>query len=54
MITSAPMATMSELTRQNLELWTRMQETMLAAFSPPPAPPPPKANGTDAPEDNQP
>jgi polyhydroxyalkanoate synthesis repressor PhaR len=53
MITSAPMATMSELTRQNLELWTRMQETMLAAFSPP-APPPPKANGTDTPEENTP
>src|ERR1043165_7556095 len=57
MITSAPMATMSELTRQNLELWTRMQETMLSAFNPPPSPPPappPKSNGTDpAPDDNQ-
>jgi polyhydroxyalkanoate synthesis repressor PhaR len=51
MITSAPMATMSELTRQNLELWTRMQETMLAAFSPPSNPP--KPNGTDATEDNE-
>jgi polyhydroxyalkanoate synthesis repressor PhaR len=50
MITSAPMATMSELTRQNLELWTRMQETMMAAFSPQssPQPNPPKPNGTDA------
>ena len=35
MISSAPLSTMSELTRQNLEVWTRMQETMLAAFSPP-------------------
>lgn len=26
---------MSELARQNLELWTRMQESMLAAFAPP-------------------
>ncbi|HMN45548.1 MAG TPA: polyhydroxyalkanoate synthesis repressor PhaR [Povalibacter sp.] len=35
MMTNAPMAAMSELTRQNLEMWTRMQESMLAAFSPP-------------------
>jgi len=35
MISTAPLSTMSELTRQNLEVWTRMQETMLAAFSPP-------------------
>jgi hypothetical protein len=49
------MATMSELTRQNLELWTRMQETMLSAFNPPPAAaPPPKTNGTDAPEEPKP
>jgi polyhydroxyalkanoate synthesis repressor PhaR len=27
----------AELTRQNLELWAKMQETMLATFSPPPA-----------------
>ncbi|HEY5760330.1 MAG TPA: polyhydroxyalkanoate synthesis repressor PhaR [Steroidobacter sp.] len=27
----------AELTRQNLELWAKMQETMLASFSPPPA-----------------
>jgi polyhydroxyalkanoate synthesis repressor PhaR len=39
MISSAPMNAMSELTRQNLEVWTRMQETMLAAFSPPREPP---------------
>lgn len=27
----------AELTRQNLELWAKMQETMLATFTPPPA-----------------
>lgn len=35
MMTNAPMAAMSELTRQNLETWARMQESMLAAFAPP-------------------
>jgi polyhydroxyalkanoate synthesis repressor PhaR len=34
MMTTAPMAAMSELTRQNLEMWSRMQESMLAAFNP--------------------
>jgi polyhydroxyalkanoate synthesis repressor PhaR len=29
----------AELTRQNLELWAKMQETMLAAFAPPREPP---------------
>jgi hypothetical protein len=41
----------AELTRQNLELWTRMQETLLAAFTPPRDPvkePPTKANKTSA------
>ena len=47
MISSAPLSTMSELTRQNLEVWTRMQETMLAAFTPPREPPP---NGKDTEE----
>lgn len=47
MISSAPLSTMSELTRQNLEVWTRMQETMLAAFSPRRDSPP---NGTDTDE----
>ena len=36
MMNNAPLSAMSELTRQNLEMWTRMQESMLAAFSPPP------------------
>ena len=38
---------LAELTRQNLELWARMQETLLAAFAPPRDParePPAKAN----------
>ncbi|MFL6547435.1 MAG: polyhydroxyalkanoate synthesis repressor PhaR [Povalibacter sp.] len=34
MMTNAPMAAMSELARQNLEIWSRMQESMLQAFSP--------------------
>lgn len=36
MLSNSPLATMSELARQNLELWTKMQESMLAAFNPPP------------------
>lgn len=35
MMTNAPLAAMSELTRQNLEMWSRMQESMFAAFTPP-------------------
>jgi polyhydroxyalkanoate synthesis repressor PhaR len=38
---------LAELTRQNLELWAKMQETLLAAFTPPrdpPREPPTKAN----------
>jgi polyhydroxyalkanoate synthesis repressor PhaR len=35
MMSSGPLGAMSELTRQNLELWSRMQESMLAAFTPP-------------------
>jgi polyhydroxyalkanoate synthesis repressor PhaR len=38
---------LAELTRQNLELWAKMQETLLAAFAPPRDParePPTKAN----------
>jgi polyhydroxyalkanoate synthesis repressor PhaR len=35
MVNSSPLGAMSELTRQNLELWTKMQESMLAAFAPP-------------------
>jgi polyhydroxyalkanoate synthesis repressor PhaR len=42
-----PMGPIAELTRQNLELWSKMQETLLAAFTPPRDParePPAKAN----------
>nr|MBO2487641.1 polyhydroxyalkanoate synthesis repressor PhaR [Gammaproteobacteria bacterium] len=35
MMTTGPLGAMTELTRQNLELWARMQESMLAAFAPP-------------------
>jgi polyhydroxyalkanoate synthesis repressor PhaR len=35
MMSTAPLAAMSELTRHNLEMWSRMQESMLAAFNPP-------------------
>lgn len=34
MMATGPLGAMSELTRQNLELWSRMQESMLAAFTP--------------------
>lgn len=46
MMTNAPMAAMSELTRQNLEMWTRMQESMLSAFTPPRDS---RSNGVDPP-----
>ncbi len=35
---------LAELARQNLELWAKMQETMLATFAPPREPNPPRAN----------
>jgi polyhydroxyalkanoate synthesis repressor PhaR len=44
MMSNTPLTTMSELTRQNLEMWTKMQESMLAAFT---SPREPKANGKD-------
>ena len=34
MLSTAPMNAMTDLARQNLEMWTKMQESMLAAFSP--------------------
>jgi polyhydroxyalkanoate synthesis repressor PhaR len=52
MMTNAPLSAMSELTRHNLELWGKMQESMLAAFNPTSAPPPaPKPNGATEPDD---
>jgi polyhydroxyalkanoate synthesis repressor PhaR len=35
LMTNAPLTAMSELTRQNQEMWTRMQGSMFAAFAPP-------------------
>lgn len=49
MMSQAPMTAMTELTRQNLEMWAKMQETMLSAFTPPRDP---KNKAKD--EDNQP
>jgi hypothetical protein len=31
---NAPMTTMAELAKQNLDYWTRMQDSMTAAFKP--------------------
>jgi polyhydroxyalkanoate synthesis repressor PhaR len=47
MMSNAPFDTMSELTRQNMEVWNRIQESMLAAFAPP-RDPATKPNGKDA------
>lgn len=38
-MSNSPLGAISELTRQNLEIWTKMQENMLAAFAPPPREP---------------
>jgi polyhydroxyalkanoate synthesis repressor PhaR len=48
MVGSAPLSTMTELTRQNLELWAKMQESMLSAFTPVREA---KPNGKDAGDD---
>ena len=40
----------AELTRQNLELWAKMQETMLATFSPPQANNTKSKTGSKAPD----
>lgn len=34
LMANAPMNTMAEMARQNLEMWTRMQENMASAFMP--------------------
>jgi polyhydroxyalkanoate synthesis repressor PhaR len=34
-VNNSSLGAMTELTRQNLELWAKMQESMLAAFAPP-------------------
>jgi len=51
MMTNAPMSAMSELTRHNLEMWSKMQENMLAAFNPPPPTPTPKQENKDEEKD---
>jgi polyhydroxyalkanoate synthesis regulator protein len=61
LMANAPMNAMAEMTRQNLELWTRMQEQMTQAFAgrasdarpadtreEPPAPGSTKPTGTEA------
>jgi polyhydroxyalkanoate synthesis regulator protein len=45
LMNNTPLNTMAELTRQNLEAWTKMQGNMFSAFKPPrdekePPPPP--------------
>jgi polyhydroxyalkanoate synthesis repressor PhaR len=40
LMANAPVSTMAELTRQNLELWTRMQENLMGAFNRPEQAPP--------------
>ena len=35
-----PLAPLAELTRQNMELWSRMQAQLLSALTPRTAPPP--------------
>jgi polyhydroxyalkanoate synthesis repressor PhaR len=54
-VLEAPMAPMAEFARQNLEQWSKIQASMLAAFAPPrPAPSPtdspPNADGTSDPK----
>jgi polyhydroxyalkanoate synthesis regulator protein len=56
MMTNAPLSAMSELTRHNLELWGKMQESMLAAFNPPAAAQTPSAEpkpNDDDPQDKE-
>lgn len=35
-VLESPMAPMADLARQNMELWAKMQASMLSAFTPPP------------------
>ena len=37
-VLETPMAPLAELARQNMELWAKMQASMLSAFTPAPAP----------------
>jgi polyhydroxyalkanoate synthesis regulator protein len=38
-VLETPMAPLAEMTRQNMEMWAKMQASMLSAFSPTPAAP---------------
>jgi polyhydroxyalkanoate synthesis repressor PhaR len=38
-VLESPMAPMADLARQNMELWAKMQASMLSSFSPPSPPP---------------
>jgi polyhydroxyalkanoate synthesis repressor PhaR len=49
LMANAPMTTMAEMTRQNLEMWTRMQEQMAQAFMGRAAEPRPAEPRPDAP-----
>jgi polyhydroxyalkanoate synthesis regulator protein len=42
-----PMAPMAEMARQNMEMWAKMQASMLSAFSPAPPPAAEKPNKTE-------
>lgn len=50
----SPIAPLADLTRQNMELWTRMQASMLAAFNPSGSAPGSSAPGKSNPEGPQP
>lgn len=39
-VLESPMAPMADLARQNMELWAKMQASMLSAFTPPASPEP--------------
>jgi polyhydroxyalkanoate synthesis repressor PhaR len=39
-VLETPLAPLAEMTRQNMEMWAKMQAQMLSAFSPPATPPP--------------
>jgi polyhydroxyalkanoate synthesis repressor PhaR len=53
LMANAPVSTLAELTRQNLDLWARLQENMVGAFQPPrsePAAEAPPPAGKPAPD----
>jgi hypothetical protein len=45
-----PMAPMAEFARQNMEQWTKIQASMLSAFTPPQPQPPPAEGDTQPPK----